>query len=67
MLSRCNFRFSIDISDAHHLSLWARCGVELRPLKRPVIVSNGPGRSNEVSQIDTMVNGHAIHMSRWLQ
>ncbi len=41
-LNRCYFHFSIDISVAYHLSLWARCGGELRPAQRPVIVSHGP-------------------------
>jgi hypothetical protein len=45
-LNRCDFHFSIDISDAYHLSLWAGCGGELRPFQRPVIVSNGPSLHN---------------------
>ena len=56
-LNRCDFHFSIDISDAYHLSLWAGCGGELRPVKRPVIVSKGPGQPNEVSWVDALVNG----------
>jgi hypothetical protein len=32
-LNRCYFHFSIDISDAYHLSLWAGCGGELRPVQ----------------------------------
>jgi hypothetical protein len=48
-LNRCDFHFSIDISDAYHLSLWAGCGGELRPVQRLVIVSNGPGQPSEVS------------------
>jgi hypothetical protein len=56
-LNRCDFHFSIDISDAYHLSLWAGCGGELRPVQRPVIVSNGPGQPSEVSWVDAMVNG----------
>ena len=56
-LNRCDFHFSIDLSDAYHLSLWAGCGGELRPVQRPVIVSNGPGKSSEVSWVDAMVNG----------
>jgi hypothetical protein len=55
-LNRCDFHFSIDISDAYHLSLWAGCGGELRPVQRPVIVSNGPGQPSEVSWVDAMVN-----------
>jgi hypothetical protein len=51
-LNRCYFHFSIDISDAYHLSLWAGCGGELRPVQRPVIVSNGPGQPSEVSWVD---------------
>ena len=35
-LNRCVFHFSIDISDAYHLSLWAGCGGELQPNKRPI-------------------------------
>jgi hypothetical protein len=56
-LNRCDFHFSIVISDAYHLSLWAGCGGELRPVQRPVIVSNGPGQPSEVSWVDAMVNG----------
>jgi hypothetical protein len=56
-LNRCDFHFSIDISDAYHLSLWAGCGGELRPVQRPVIVSNGPGKPSEMSWVDAMVNG----------
>jgi hypothetical protein len=56
-LSRCDFHFSIDISDAYHLSRWAGCGGELRPVKRPVTMSNGPGQPNEVSFVEAMVNG----------
>jgi hypothetical protein len=37
-LNRCDFHFLIDISDAYHLSLWAGCGGELRPVKRSVIL-----------------------------
>ena len=56
-LNRCDFHFSIDISDAYHLALWAGCGGELRPIRRPVITSRGPGQPNEVSWIDALVNG----------
>jgi hypothetical protein len=56
-LNRCDFHFSIDISDAYHLSFWAGCSGELRPVQRPVIVSNGPGQPSEVSWVDAMVNG----------
>ena len=48
-LNRCDFHFSIDISDAYHLALWAGCGGELRPIRRPVITSRGPGQPNEVT------------------
>ena len=56
-LNRCDFHFSIDISDAYHLSLWAGCGGELRPTRRPVITSRGPGQPSEVTWIDALVNG----------
>jgi hypothetical protein len=56
-MNRCDFHFSIDISDAYHLSLWAGCGGELRPTRRPVISSPGPGQPNEVTWIDALVNG----------
>ena len=56
-LNRCDFHFSIDISDAYHLSLWAGCGGELRPIKRPIITSRGPWQPSEVTWIDAMVNG----------
>ena len=55
-LNRCDFHFSIDISDAY-LSLWAACGGELRPIKRPIITSRGSGQPSEVTWIDAMVNG----------
>ena len=41
-LNRCDFHFSIDISDAYHLSLWAGCGGALQPIKRPIITSHWP-------------------------
>jgi hypothetical protein len=47
-LNRCDFHFSIDISDTYHLSLWAGCGGELWPVQRPVIVSNGPGQQRRI-------------------
>jgi hypothetical protein len=56
-LNRCDFNFSIDISDSYHLSLWAGCGGEKWPVQPPVIVSNGPGQPSEVSWVDAMVNG----------
>jgi hypothetical protein len=56
-LNRCDFHFSVDISDAYHLALWAGCGGELRPTKRPIITSDGPGQPNRVTWIDAMVNG----------
>ena len=55
-LNRCDFTFSIDISDAYHLALWAGCGGELRPIKRPV-VTKGPDGRQQVSWIDALVNG----------
>ena len=51
-LNRCDVHFSIDISDAFHLSLWAGCGGELRPIKRPIITSRGPWQPSEVTWID---------------
>ena len=55
-LNRCDFTFSIDISDAYHLALWTGCGGELRPIKRPVLASaDGPG--GRLSWIDALVNG----------
>ena len=57
-LNRCDLHFSINISDVyHHLSLWAGCGGELRPIKWPIITSRGPGQPSEVTWIDAMVNG----------
>ncbi len=41
-LNPCDFHFSVDISDAYHLALWAGCGGELRPIRRPVITSCWP-------------------------
>ena len=55
-LNRCDFTFSIDISDAYHLALWAGCGGELRPIKRPVLASSdGPG--GRLTWLDATVNG----------
>ena len=48
-LNRCVLHLSIDISDAYHLSLWAGCGGELRPIKRPIITSRGPWQPREVT------------------
>ena len=56
-LNRCDFHFSVDISDAYHLALWAGCGGELRPTKRPIIASGGPGQPNQVTWVDALVNG----------
>ena len=55
-LNRCDFTFSIDISDAYHLALWAGCGGELRPIKRPVVSTGEDGRRS-VTWIDALVNG----------
>jgi hypothetical protein len=55
--NRCDFHFSVDISDAYHLTLWAGCGSEFRPTRRSVITSQGPGQLNEVIWIDALVNG----------
>ncbi len=57
MLNRCDFHFSVDISDAYPLALWAGCGGELRPIRRSVITSRGLGQPNEVTWIDALVNG----------
>ena len=57
-LNRCDFHFSIDTSDAYHLSLWAGCGGELWPIKRPIIASRGPWQPSEVTWSDAMmING----------
>jgi hypothetical protein len=56
-LNRCDFHFSVDISDAYHLALSAWCCGELRPIRRPVITSRGQGQPNEVTWIDALVNG----------
>lgn len=56
-LIRCDFHFSLDISDAYHLALRAGGGGELRPIKRPIVSSRGPGQPNEVSWVDALVNG----------
>ena len=44
-------------STLNHLSLWAGCGGELRPIKRPIITSRGPWQPSEVTWIDAMING----------
>ena len=58
-LNRCDFTFSIDISDAYHLSLWAGCGGELRSTRRPVLSTrDGPeGDAGRLSWLDAKVNG----------
>ena len=56
-MNRRDVHFSIDISDACHLSLWAGCGGEPRLSRRPVISSRGPGQLNEIPRIDALVNG----------
>ena len=56
-LNRCDFHFSVDISDAYHLALWAECGGGLRPIRRPVITSRGPSQYNEGSWVDALVIG----------
>jgi hypothetical protein len=55
-LNRCDFTFSIDISDAYHLAVWAGCGGELRSIKRPVLAS-GDGPGGRLSWIDALING----------
>jgi hypothetical protein len=55
-LNKCDFTFSIDISDAYHLALWTGCGGELRPTRRPVVSTAADGQAR-VSWIDAMVNG----------
>ncbi len=44
-LNRCDFTFSVDISDAYHLALWAGCGGELRPTRRPVVSTAADART----------------------
>ena len=56
VLNRCDFTFSIDISDAYHLALWAGCGGELRPTRRPV-VSTAHDSEPRVTWIDALING----------
>ena len=56
-LDRCDVHLSINMSDAYLLSLWAGRGGEPRPTKRPVIASHGPVQPNEVTWIETLVNG----------
>ena len=56
-LNRCDFHFSVDISDAYHLSLWAGCGGELRPTKRPIIGPGRPGDPDRITWVDALVNG----------
>ena len=55
-LNKCDFTFSVDISDAYHLALWAGCGGELRPTKRPVVSTAADGQAR-VTWIDALVNG----------
>ena len=55
-LNRCDFTFSVDISDAYHLSLWAGCGGELRAVRRPVLSTRLDG-AERLTWIDALVNG----------
>ena len=55
-LNRCDFTFSIDISDAYHLAVWAGCGGELRAVKRPVL-STADDPAGRLSWVDALVNG----------
>ena len=55
-LNRCDFTFSVDISDAYHSSLWAGCGGELRAVRRPVLSTRQDG-AERLTWIDALVNG----------
>ena len=55
-LNRCDFAFSVDISDAYHLALWAGCGGELRAVRRPVLSTRQNG-VERLTLIDALVNG----------
>ena len=55
-LNRCDFTFSVDMSDEHHLSLWAGCGRELRAVRRPVLSTRQDG-AERLTWIDALVNG----------
>ncbi len=57
-LNRCDFHFSVDISNTYHLALMAGCCGELSQIRRPVITvtSRGPGQPNKVTWIDALVN-----------
>ena len=55
-LNHCDFTFSVDISDAYHLSLWAGCGGELRAVRRPVLSTRQDG-ADRLTWIDALVNG----------
>ena len=43
-------------SDLYHLALWAGCGGELRPTRRPVLSTTEDGHPR-LSWIDALVNG----------
>ena len=55
-LNRCDFTFSVDISDAYHLLLWAGCGGELRAVRRTVLSTRRNG-AERLTWIDALVNG----------
>ena len=54
--NRCDFRFSMDISDAYHLSLWGGCGGELRAVRRHVLSTRQDG-TERLTWVDALVNG----------
>ena len=57
---RHRLHFSIDISDAHHCRCGPGAAARAASIKRPIITCREPGppgRPNEVSWIDAMVNG----------
>ena len=51
-LQHRDFTWSADLQHAYHLSVFAGCGGELRPIRRPVIHGDGT-----VTWIDGLVNG----------
>ena len=60
-LNSCDFTFSVDISDAYHLSLWACCGGELRAVRRPVLSTRKDG-AERLTWIDVWWL-HSLHVS----
>ncbi len=70
-LIRCDFHFSVDISDAYHLALWAGCCCELRPINSDQAADNFVPRPGPAQR--GLLGGragqrlHTVFVPRWLR